>query len=311
MEIKRVYRFVALAVAMVLFALPVGCEIAYTAGLIPASPTQAVLSAFGVGSSGTADSFVEFLSVGQGNCAVIKSQDCAAIIDFGPPESSEKIYRRLQQLGILRLDLAVITHHQQDHMGGLLHLMDCMEIDRLLVAEDTAEDGDAALYQAILNKADDCGTVIYPPRVGGKFQIGQAVLEVLYSDQTAAEENNRSLVTRLTLNEKRVLFTGDLEAVGEKALLKLYPDLRCEVFALGHHGSNTSNSDAFLSQIRPNVAVASCGYDHPYGHPSTQVLARLKNHSIAVYRTDLDKTVRCSLSREAVTVQTEREGIEE
>lgn len=307
--VKRSLAFVALGLVVLLILLPVGGEIAYQAGLLPESPSQALLRAFGADASDDDSEFVEFLAVGQGDTAIIKSRDMAAVIDFGPPDETDRLYHRLIELGIDRLDLAVVTHHQQDHMGGLADLYEQFEIDRLLISPTTAEDGDDAFYQQILKYANAAGTVIYTPVVGGKHQIGNALLEVLFADQTAKTENNRSLVLRLTIGGKRMIFTGDLERQGEKKLLQSSVDLTADVFQLGHHGSNTSNHEAFLKAVQPKLAIASSGYDHVYGHPSDAVVKRLEQLDIALYRTDLDGDIRLTPTASGITVQTEWEGL--
>ncbi len=307
--VKRTLCFVALFLALLLIAVPTGCEIAYNAGLLPDSPSRSLLRAFGADALNDESELVEFLSIGQGDCTIIKSKNAAAVIDFGPEDETDAVYRRLQQLGIDRLDLAVVTHHQSDHMGGLIHFYEHMQVDRLLIGEQSATDGDDVLFKQLIKTATNAGTVLYPPVVGGKYQIGDAVLEILYADKTANEENNRSIVLCLTIAEKRILFTGDLEQSGEMKLLSQNPNISCDVLKLGHHGSNTSSHEAFLKAAAPSFAISSSGYDNQYGHPSDKVLARLESLKIPIYRTDLDKTIRLNFEKGKIVVQTEREGI--
>lgn len=307
--VKRCLGFVALGLAILLILLPVGGKIAYEAGLLPESPATALLRAFGADAADDQSELVEFLSVGQGDCTIIKSRDMAAVIDFGPPDETDRLYHRLIELGIDRLDLAVVTHHQQDHMGGLADLYEQFAIDRLLISPKTAEDGDVVFYEQIVQTANAAGTVIYTPVPGGKYQIGDAVLEVLFADATAEKENDRSIVLRLTIGGKRILFTGDLEREGEWALLREVDDLTADVFQLGHHGSNTSNTESFLKAVAPEIAIASSGYDHLYGHPAEAVVERLESLEITLYRTDLDGIIRLTPTKNGFTVQTKREGL--
>lgn len=299
-------KWVCLLFVLLTLVLPVLCEIAFRIGWIPASPAVALSNAFGAGVSKPDTEFVEFFSTGQGDCTVIKSGNMAAIVDFGLPDESDALYWHLKELGIAKLDLAVVTHLHKDHIGGLAGLMERMQIDRLLISDTGAEDADTVWYEEVMALAAAQNITIYKPKVGGSFEIGSVMLRVLFDGQSGSEENNRSIVLRAEIDDKRILLMGDAESEVEKQLLESGIDLSCDILKLGHHGSSTSSSAAFLSRLSPRIAVASCGYDNLYRHPSNQTIARLKEMNIAYYRTDLDGTVRCAFSNHDITVYTER-----
>ena len=118
-------------------------------------------------------------------------------------------------------------------------------------------------------------------------------LQVLSSDEAVHQDlNNFSAVVKLTFGNCRVLFTGDIEAEAETALLEANRDVAADLLKVGHHGSSTSTSEAFLQAVSPRFAVISCGRDNSYGHPNAQTLNRLKNAGAAVSRTDEEGTVR-------------------
>lgn len=309
-KITRLKRLITMLAVLVFFFVPIFCEIAYQAGLLPHSPSDALLKAFGASSTDNETELVEFFAVGQGDCAIIKSRDITAIIDFGLPNESDTLYNRLKQLGIDRVELAVVTHNDSDHLGGFADLIEHVEIDRLLINNSSGYSEDAAMYNEAISLANSYGTAVFQPRVGGKYQIGRAQLEIIYSNPLAEKENNRSIVTMLTIGGKRILFTGDLEDTEEEKLLMASTDLDCDILKLSHHGSNTSTGYELLKRTTPTVAVASSGYDNIYNHPADSVVERLNELDIPLYRTDLDKTVRIKFENNSFTVTNEREGIE-
>lgn len=300
---------VCAVLAAIFIVLPVVCEIAYNAGLIPNSPITAILNTFDADAADDATEFVEFFNVGQGDCTIIKSGDMAAVVDFGVTDECDLLYKRLLELGITKLDLAVITHHHSDHLGGYIDLAEDMQIDRLLVSPTSGEDAQRDMYEKVLNTAKEQNTVIYTPKVGGKFQIGKSVLEVLFVDESAEKENNRSIITMLSMGGKRILLTGDAESATESKLVDKC-NVDCDILKLGHHGSYTSTGYKLLKEATPRIAVASCGYDNFYSHPSEWTVERLKNMGVNLYRTDLDRSVRCMFENNGFYVLTEnKDGI--
>ena len=106
-----------------------------------------------------------------------------------------------------------------------------------------------------------------------------------------SDTNDNSLVLRLTYGDKSFLFTGDMEREAENDLLDSGVKLSSDVLKVGHHGSSTSTSYRFLYEVSPEIAVISCGEDNSYGHPHEEVLSRLSDADVTVYRTDLDGSV--------------------
>lgn len=301
-KIKRFKILVAISVVAVLFFAPVICEVAYNFGYISKSPANELLKVFGASATDDESEFVEFLSVGQADSAIIKSQNKCAIIDFGLKDESDLIYKRLKKLGIKKVDLAIATHNDSDHLGGYLDLAENIKIDKLVINKFSKCDENKDMYYKTIITADANNTELVLPNVLDSFEIGNAVLEILYVNPSAESSNNKSIVTMLTLNDKKVLFTGDLEVDEELKLQRLVPNLDCDILKLGHHGSKTSTSDEFLSRTTPRIAIASCGYDNNYKHPSKEVRQRLEKVGVKIYRTDLDQNIRCEIGKEKITV---------
>ncbi len=298
---------ISLLLVGIFLVMPVVLEIAYNFGFIPNSPTSALLDAFDADAKDGSTEFVEFFRVGQGDCTIVKSGDMAAVIDFGEVDEDNSIYRRLLQLGITKLDLAVITHHHSDHLGGFTNLLKNMTVDRLLISDSGAKDANSDMYKEAIYAAKSVGTKIYRPKVGGKFKIGKAELQILYLDETAEEENNRSIITILNMGGKRILFTGDAETSLENKFVEEC-NLDCDILKMGHHGSYTSTGYKLLESATPKVAIASCGYDNMYKHPSQWAVERLEKMGVTLYRTDLDRSIRCTFNQDGFSVLTQSEN---
>lgn len=103
--------------------------------------------------------------------------------------------------------------------------------------------------------------------------------------------NDYSAALKVTFGSVSFLFAGDAESVSEAEMLKAGYDLRANVLKVGHHGSDSSTSSAFLARVAPKYAVISVGADNDFGHPSEAVLRRLSDAGVKVYRTDRDGTV--------------------
>jgi competence protein ComEC len=125
---------------------------------------------------------------------------------------------------------------------------------------------------------------------------------------TDSDIDNNGVVLRLSMGEVSFLLTADVYADRERYLLDQGVELRSSVLKVGHHGSDTSTTSAFLAAVAPQVAVISAGADNPFGHPSTEVVARLEERVgyDRLYLTAEDGTVTFTTDGERLWVETER-----
>ena len=231
---------------------------------------------------------VTFLDVGQGDAILIEGPDGHRVLVDGGPSGeaiSSALGRRLPFYD-RRLDLVVLTHPQQDHLGGLPRVLADYSVRRVI---SSPAHPNTAAYRAWSHALSEHDTANVPARRGQAIDLGDgAVLSVLSPDPEqppgSQPPNDTSVVLRLTMGELSFLLTGDITENGEAALIRTGADLASNVLKIAHHGSRSSTSDAFLSRTTPLIDVISVAAENPYGHPTDDVLARLAGD--LVLRTD-------------------------
>ncbi len=191
------------------------------------------------------------------------------------------------------LALFVLSHPHADHVGGAASLFALLRPDRFL---DPGYVGTSAPYLAALAEARRDHIPWQRVRPGDSLVVDDVVLTALAPDSAwaaqLADANLASTVLLVRIGVARLLFTGDAEVPEEEWLLAHDPDaLRADVLKVGHHGSSTSTSPAFLAAVRPRVALVSVGAHNAYGHPSADVMTALHDEGAATLRTDQLGTV--------------------
>lgn len=189
--------------------------------------------------------------------------------------------------------LFVLSHPHADHVGGAASLFSLRRPARFL---DPGYVGTSTPYRAALERATAERIPWQRVRPGDSLVVDDVVLLALAPDSAWAahldDANLASSVVVARVGRHRVLFTGDAEVPEEDWLLARDAGaLRADVLKVGHHGSATSTSPAFLQAVSPSVALVSVGARNTYGHPDHDVMARLDSARVAVLRTDRLGTV--------------------
>ena len=234
------------------------------------------------------------IDVGQGDALLLRSPSGKTmLIDSGPDSAYDAVMQTLAAYGIERLDAAVATHPHLDHIGAMADILLSVPVDTFYITDTPSA---TERYRQMLLALQQCGCTVRkteaPMTIAWDEDVSVTVLNPL-PNQEYEEINNTSIVLKVTYGDVSFLLTGDLETDGEQLLLAVYGSkaLRADVLKLGHHGSMGATSDLFLDAVRPRIAIASAGKDNDYGHPHYQLLERLEEHGISLYRTDLDGNI--------------------
>ena len=252
---------------------------------------------------------IHFLDVGQGACALIESDGHYMLIDGGGRDSSSFTVSYLAQLGIEKFDYMVATHFDEDHIAGLIGVFNKFAVETVL---EPSYETDTSIYKSFKEAENNSKAKVIIPEPGEEYTLGDAKFTVLApkkpekdtDQETAAEglkENNQSICILLKNGDNKVLFTGDAEQEEEQYLVDSGRDIRADVYLVGHHGSGSSTSELLLDAVQPEYAVISCGTGNDYGHPVQEVLDRLWDKDVSVFRTDEQGNIIMTSDGETIT----------
>ncbi len=241
------------------------------------------------------------LDVGQGDSILILTPGGkVALVDAGEPGDGKVILAALKKYGVDHIDLLVATHAHADHIGAADEVIRGVPVANVLYSgvPNTTKN-----YEDFLKAVDEKKIPLLRAEPGQSFELGGgarmlvlAPIEPFFRKEDLRsggnEPNANSVVTRLDYGEFSILLTGDAEEQTERErLIKNGANIRATVLKVGHHGSKYATSEDFLKRGEFRYAIISAGLDNRYGHPSQEVLDRLKAAGIKIYRTDFQGEV--------------------
>jgi competence protein ComEC len=245
---------------------------------------------------------VAFLDVGQGDAIFIEAPNGnQMLIDGGPSKAVLRELGKVMPFYDKSIDVAMASHADQDHVGGLPDVLKNYKTDLFL---ESGVVGGSSSYEELEKLVSDNNSEIKKILVkrGMSIDLGNGVILQILSPVSifeGMETNNASVITRLLYGENEFLFTGDAPTNIENYLVSLEsqgrtfgtgavqgPTLASDVLKVAHHGSKNSDSSEFVSAVAPEYAVISVGKDNKYGHPNQEVLDTLNNFGAKILRTD-------------------------
>jgi len=234
---------------------------------------------------------VMFLDVGQADAALVICDEQVLMIAGGNVDDSQFIYSYLTNTkGIRHIDYMVSTHPHEDHVGGLAAALNACCVGMVLFPVSFYDSIPFENFHKYVHRQE---LEIIQPEHGCSFNLGTALVTIVSVPNDAFSSNEQSIILRIDYGSTSFLFNGDAEGAAENAALESGADLATTVLKVGHHGADSSTSEAFLTAVSPRYAVTSVGKYNSYGHPTELTLKRLRNKRTTVYRTDLYGTIVC------------------
>ena len=251
---------------------------------------------------------VDVIAVNHGDSILVTSASGKSLlIDGGEADAAATILALLHERGVCPLDMILLTHPHSDHAGGLSQVIDSCGA-RLFV--DSGYPHPSLVYARLLERMEKRGVPLRQAEAGRVIDLGSnATLTLMgpprpFIENGSDSANANSVVARLALGKTSVLLAGDADASEESWLLSQGTALRSTVLKVGHHGSRTSSTMAFLDAVSPRLAVISNWPDAPK-HPHPETLARLKQAKAQILETGREGTIHLELDGETVVVRTE------
>jgi len=252
---------------------------------------------------------VHYIDVGQGDCIFIKSNSGTMLIDAGEKGNDKKILSYIKNQGVDTIDYLVATHPHSDHIGSMPQVIEGLNIKNVIMPKLSKINMPTTKgYENFLNAVKTSGANVIAAEKDAQYTMGDVSFEVLSPSQQPKDLNNMSVVIKLKYKNTDFLFMGDAEAIIEQEILNNGYDVTADVLKLGHHGSNTSNSEVFLKAVKPSIAIISCGKDNSYGHPHSETLNSLKTYNINYKRTDECGTIVVGSDGDKLIISTQKES---
>jgi len=251
-----------------------------------------------------------FIDVGQGDSILLQFKNKSLLIDGGPPGMGSLVEEYLRAQNISRLDLLILSHPHDDHIGGLIAVLEELPVKKVM---DNGENDSSLIYKRFRALIEKKNISYAPAHAGQEIDIDPALkMEVLWPPQggvsgrmnlshqaaiknpwesivvrtLSGDMNQRSMVLRITYIQTSLLFMADADTVVEKSLVTSGCNLSSQILKVGHHGGTSASSPDFLRRVMPMVSIISVGEGNYYGYPTGRTLHALQAVGSSIYRTD-------------------------
>lgn len=226
---------------------------------------------------------VHFIDVGQGDSILIQTTNGKNIlIDGGPPKAGKAVVKFLKHHNVKKINLLIATHPDIDHIGGLPAVMKEFDVARVI---DSGKLHTTRTYARYIRQIRKQEIPVEIAQLNQQIYIDPNVnIKILNTYGQHKNNNQSSIVLKVTYNEVDFLLMGDSEHQQERQLMKQH-NLQSEIFKVGHHGSKTGTILPFVQSVKPKVAIITYGKDNDYGHPVHRVIRNLQKVNTNIYST--------------------------
>jgi beta-lactamase superfamily II metal-dependent hydrolase len=250
---------------------------------------------------------VTVIDVGNADAILLQNKGQSMLIDAGERGDGDDVLAYLKKQNVSSLDHVIATHADSDHIGGMATVLNEMPVKEYIMAfMPKGHTPTTKTYMNVLLALDEKNIPVTEAKVGESFLLGDAKVEILGPVKDFDDNNNQSVVCKVTFGNKKFLFMGDAETEAETALVESGADLSADVLKVAHHGSETGTKATFLNRVNPRYALITCGEGNSYGHPHDGCLLRLRKVGAAIYRCDVNGTITLLCDGQTITVNTEK-----
>jgi len=232
---------------------------------------------------------VHFIDVGQGDAILLVSPDGKTLlVDTGPRKKAANPLPYLKEVGVERIDHLLISHSHLDHTGGFQRIAKALPIGEFWWGGYFHPTKTAS---RVLAKVEELKIPTRKVKRGDEMTLGEDVkITVLHPPETMKpvdhDINNFSIIIRVSYGDIDFVLTGDAEIKAERMVLASGLPVESEFLKIGHHGSRTASTMAFLKSVKPGFGIISCGRNNKYDHPHAVTLEHLTEAKVAILRTD-------------------------
>lgn len=242
---------------------------------------------------------VYFIDVGQADSILLENKGHYMLIDAGNNEDGPKLVKYFSEFGIKEFDYVVGTHAHEDHIGGMDDIIKNFKIDNFYMPDAVTT---TKTFEDVLDALEETNVIFQTPKVNQTFNLQDTTITTLSVTADEKNLNDTSIVLKVKHGTNTFLFMGDASTKIEKNLLN--KDIKSDVLKVGHHGSRYSTSLEFLKKVSPEYAVISVGENNTYKHPHEEILKRLEEQNIQIYRTDKQGTILAKSNGSIITFST-------
>ncbi|PIS08678.1 hypothetical protein COT75_05475 [Candidatus Beckwithbacteria bacterium CG10_big_fil_rev_8_21_14_0_10_34_10] len=231
-------------------------------------------------------------NVGQGDAFLLTKGFNQVLIDGGPDSKVLSCLNENLPFWDRKIELIINSHPDKDHLAGLVDVLSFYKIEQIIT---NGVEVDRDIFKAFMALVKKKNIPVFKAKKGDKIKFSNLEFDfywpeekVLGAEAYKVKTNEQSLVFLLKYQGKKALFTGDISSQEEKVLAKNDLIPRVDVLKIAHHGSKYSTSSEFLEKVNPKIAIISVG-ENSWGHPTKEILDKLKALGVKVFRTDEDK----------------------